>query len=199
MAFIHSIISWATIKRMNQIELFEKYPEDVQNEQLFNIVNFAKNTKFGKKYDFASINSMQMYKERVPISTYENFVDYINEVRKGEQNVIWASDIKWFAMSSGTTADKSKFLPVSEEGLENCHFRGGRDVIAMYASNFPGHSILTGRTLAIGGSQQINKYQNEMYYGDLSAVLIENLPFWGRLLRTPGKKIALASVQYDHV
>ncbi|MBN1252083.1 MAG: GH3 auxin-responsive promoter family protein [Bacteroidales bacterium] len=191
MAFIHSVISWATIKRMNQIELFEKYPEEVQNEQLFNIVNTAKNTEFGKQYDFESISNMQKFKERVPIFTYETFVDYIEKVRKGKQNVIWPTEIKWFAKSSGTTADKSKFIPVSEESLEDCHFRGGRDIIVLYTSNFPGHSVFTGKALAIGGSQQINRYQNDMYYGDLSAVLIENLPFWVRLLQVPDKKIAL--------
>ncbi len=191
MALIHSIVAWATIKRMNQIELFEKYPEDVQQEQLFNLLKSANNTEFGKKYDFASISNMQKYQERVPVRTYEGFTEYIDRIRKGEQNVLWPSDIKWFAKSSGTTADKSKFIPVSPESLDECHFRGGKDVIVLYASNFPGRSVFTGKALAIGGSQQINKYDNEMYYGDLSAVLIENFPFWARFLHTPAKKIAL--------
>ncbi|MEN8120068.1 MAG: GH3 auxin-responsive promoter family protein [Bacteroidota bacterium] len=191
MAIIHSIISWATIKRMNQIELFEKYPVDVQQEQLFNLLKSAQNTEFGKKYDFTSISNSQKYKERIPIRTYDGFTEYIDRIRKGEQNVLWPTDIKWFAKSSGTTADKSKFIPVSPESLEECHFRGGKDVIVLYASNFPGRSIFTGKALAIGGSQQINRYENEIYYGDLSAVLIENFPFWARLLQTPAKKIAL--------
>ena len=191
MAFIHSIISWATIKRMNQIELFKKHPEDVQNEQLFNLVNTAKNTEFGKQYDFASINNLQMFKRNVPIFTYETFVSYINKIRQGNQNVTWPTDIKWFAISSGTTADKSKYIPISAESLENCHYRGGRDVIVLYTSNFPGRSVFTGRVLAIGGSQQINRYKNEMFYGDLSAVLIQNLPLWSQILRTPNRKIAL--------
>jgi len=199
MAFIHSIISWATIKRMNQIELFEKYPVDVQNEQLFHLVNIAKNTDFGKKYDFASINNMQMFKEKVPIFTYETFVNYIEQIRKGKQNVTWASDIKWFAISSGTTSDKSKYIPVSDESLEDCHFRGGKDVIVLYTSNFPGRSVFTGKSLVIGGSQQINRYKNEMYYGDLSAVLIQNLPLWGQILRTPNRKIALMDEWEDKI
>lgn len=191
MALIHSIVSWATIKRMNQIELFEKYPEDVQQEQLFNLLRTAKDTEFGREYDFASISNMQMYKERVPIRSYEGFSDYIDEIRKGKQNILWPSEIKWFAKSSGTTSDKSKFIPVSNESLEYCHFRGGKDVIVLYTTNFPGRSVFTGKALAIGGSQQINRYENEIYYGDLSAVLIENFPFWARLMQTPGKKIAL--------
>jgi hypothetical protein len=191
MTIIHSIISWATIKRMNQIELFEKYPVDVQQEQLFNLLNAAKVTEWGKKYDYASLSSMQKYSERVPVQTYSGFVPYIDRIRKGEQNVLWPTEIKWFAKSSGTTADKSKFIPVSKESLENCHFRGGKDIIVLYTTNFPGMSLFTGKALAIGGSQQINKYENELYYGDLSAVLMENLPLWVRLLRTPDKKIAL--------
>ena len=199
MAFIHSIISWANIKRMNQIELFEKYPADVQNEQLFHLVNVAKNTDFGKKYDFASINNMEMFKERVPIHTYETFSTYIDQIRNGKKNVTWAGNIKWFAISSGTTGDKSKYIPVSEESLEDCHFRGGKDVIVLYTNNFPGRSVFTGRALVIGGSQQINRYKNEMYYGDLSAVLIQNLPLWGQILRTPNRKIALMDEWEDKI
>ena len=191
MTIIHSIVSWATIKRMNQIELFKKYPEDVQQEQLFNLLKAARGTEFGKKYDFASISNMQKYKNRVPLRTYEGFAGYIDRIRKGEQNLLWPTDVKWFAKSSGTTADKSKFIPVSVESLEECHFRGGKDVIVLYTSNFPGKSIFTGKALTIGGSQQINRYENEIYYGDLSAVLIDNSPFWVRLLQTPAKKIAL--------
>ena len=191
MTFIHSIISWATIKRMNQIELFKKYPADVQQEQLINLLKTAKNTEWGLKYDYNSINDIETFRQRVPIQAYPGFIPYIERIRKGEPNILWPSDIKWFAKSSGTTADKSKFIPVSKESLEDCHFRGGKDVIALYASNYPGESLFTGKALAIGGSQQINKYENELYYGDLSAVLIENLPFWVRLLRTPDKKIAL--------
>jgi hypothetical protein len=97
MTIIHSIISWATIKRMNQIELFEKYPVDVQQEQLFNLLNAAKVTEWGKKYDYASLSSMQKYSERVPVQTYSGFVPYIDRIRKGEQNVLWPTEIKWFA------------------------------------------------------------------------------------------------------
>lgn len=191
MALIHSIISWVTIKRMNQIDLFKKYPENVQCEQLNYLLKTAKNTEFGKKYGFASIKNYEEYKKNVPIRNYDDFTEFIERIRKGEQNILWPTPIEWFAKSSGTTADKSKFIPVSREALENCHFRGGRDIIALYTSNFPGHSIFTGKALVIGGSQQINKYENELYYGDLSAVLIENLPFWVRMLQTPEKKIAL--------
>jgi hypothetical protein len=191
MALLHSIISWATIKRMNQIELFKKYPVDVQNEQLFNLIKTGQKTEFGLKYDFASISSMQKYCDRVPVQSYIEFLPFIERIRQCEQNVLWPTEIKWFAKSSGTTSEKSKFIPVSKESLEDCHFRGGRDVVVLYISNFPGQNLFSGKALVVGGSQQINQYKNDIYYGDLSAVLIENLPFWVRLLRTPDKKIAL--------
>jgi hypothetical protein len=176
---------------MNQIELFQKYPVDVQNEQLFNLIRTAKKTEFGLNYDFSTINSIQKFCERVPIRSYSGFIPFIDRIRQGEQNILWPSEIKWFAKSSGTTSEKSKFIPVSKESLEDCHFRGGKDIIVLYTTNFPGKNLFSGKALAIGGSQQINQYHNEIYYGDLSAVLIENLPIWVRLLRTPDKKIAL--------
>ncbi len=191
MALIHSIISWATIKRMKQIELFDKYSGDIQQEQLFELLNKAKTTMWGKEYDYKSINSQKEYASRVPISSYEDIVGYVDRIRQGEDNVLWRGETKWFAKSSGTTAQKSKFIPVSKESLEFCHFRGGRDVLIFYVSNFEGISLFTGRALAIGGSQQINRYDNQIYYGDLSAVLMENLPLWVKIFKTPDKKIAL--------
>ncbi|MFN8257017.1 MAG: GH3 auxin-responsive promoter family protein [Bacteroidales bacterium] len=191
MTFIHSIISWANIKRMNQIELFKKYPGDVQNEQLLNLVKTAKNTEWGKKYDYGSIDNGEKFRQNVPVQPYPGFMPFIEKIRQGEQNILWPTEIKWFAKSSGTTADKSKYIPVSKESLESCHFRGGKDVVALYTTNFPGQSVFKGKALIIGGSQQINKYDNQIYYGDLSAVLLENLPIWFQLFRTPEKKIAL--------
>ncbi len=191
MSFIHSIISGVTAKRMKQIELFERYSADIQQEQLFQLLDNAKNTVWGKKYDYSSIKSKVEYAARVPISQYENIVEYVDRIRKGEANVLWQGETKWFAKSSGTTAQKSKFIPVSAEALELCHFRGGRDIIILYTTNFNGSNIFSGKALAIGGSQQINKYDNQIYYGDLSAVLIENLPLWAKFFKTPEKKIAL--------
>lgn len=191
MALLHSIISLATTKRIKQIELFKQYSGEIQQEQLFKLLDKAKNTVWGKEYDYKSINSKEEYASRVPVSKYEDLVQYIDKIRQGEKDILWSGETKWFAKSSGTTAQKSKFIPVSKESLEFCHFRGGRDVFALYIANFEGVSLFTGRALAIGGSQQINKYDNKIYYGDLSAVLIENLPFWAKILKTPDSKIAL--------
>ncbi|MFC2129322.1 GH3 auxin-responsive promoter family protein [Bacteroidota bacterium] len=191
MPLINSIISWFNVKRLHQIELFKKYPGNVQREVFFKIIHQARNTEWGKTYGYEEITSIQQYQERVPIQTYEDIIPYVNRQRAGEANVLWPSDIKWFAKSSGTTTEKSKFIPVSPEALEECHFRGGKDVLALYTNAYPDSLVLRGKGLTLGGSQQINNYSNQSYYGDLSAIMIDNLPFWANFIRTPSAEIAL--------
>ncbi len=191
MPIFRSILSWLIFKRRSQIELFKKYPIDVQNETFFKLINAAKDTVWGKYYDFKSFESIKAFQERIPIQSYESMKPWIERARQGERNVLWHSEIKWFAKSSGTTGDKSKFIPVSKEALEDCHFKGGKDAIVIYSMNFPESKLLSGKGLVIGGSQQINNYNNDLYYGDLSAVLIQNLPFWVQFLRTPDMSITL--------
>jgi len=193
MQIINSIVTWLNFKRLYQIDLFKKFPFDAQREVIFNLVKRAKRTEFGEKYDFKSIDSIQQFQERVPVHTYEDYKLYIDRLLKGEQNVLWPSEIKWFAKSSGTTNDKSKFIPVSRETLEDTHFRGGKDILAIYASNYPETNLFKGKGLTLGGSHQINKINNESFYGDLSAILIENLPFWTYFIKTPSQEIALLS------
>ncbi|MBI5542084.1 MAG: GH3 auxin-responsive promoter family protein [Bacteroidia bacterium] len=191
MAILQSLISWLHIKRMTQIDLFRKYPVDVQLEMNYKLLKKARETEFGRKYNFESITSIREFQNRVPLSDYENLTSYISRLRKNEQNILWPSEIKWFAKSSGTTNDKSKFIPVSKEALEDCHFKGGKDIIALFSSQRPNYELFKGKTLGLGGSHQINEFSNESYYGDLSAVLIQNLPFWAEFLRTPNLEIAL--------
>lgn len=191
MSLITSIVSWFSIKRLNQIDLFRRYPVNVQTDVFNNLISKARETEWGKKYDYKSIKSLKDFQNRVPVQPYEKIEPYINRIRQGEKNILWPGDIKWFAKSSGTTNDKSKYIPVSRESLEDCHFRGGRDVLVNYMNNYPNTRIFNGKGLIIGGSQQINKYENELYYGDLSAVLIQNLPFWVHFIRTPDISIAL--------
>ena len=193
MQIINSIVTWLNFKRLYQIDLFKKFPFDAQREVIFNLVKRAKRTEFGEKYDFKSIDSIEQFQERVPVHTYEDYKPYIDRLLKGEQNVLWPSEIKWFAKSSGTTNDKSKFIPVSIETLEDAHFRGGKDILALYASNYPETNLFKGKGLTLGGSHQINKINNESFYGDLSAILIENLPFWTYFIKTPSQEIALLS------
>lgn len=191
MPILSSIINWVNTKRLHQIDLFRKYPIDVQRETLFKILDEAKDTWMGKEYGFTEIQSFSEFQERVPVRNYEAYKPFISRVMEGEQNLFWPSEIKWFAKSSGTTSDKSKFIPVSWESLEDCHFRGGKDIMAIYSQNYPDNKLFTGKGLTLGGSHQINSYSNQSYYGDLSAIIIENLPFWADFIRTPGKEVAL--------
>ncbi len=176
---------------MHQIQLFIKYPHEVQDEWFQNLISAAQHTEWGKKYGYASIYTQDQFKERVPIQNYDSLKPYIERMLAGEQNVLWPSEIKWFAKSSGTTNDRSKFIPVSEESLEECHFKGGKDLLTMYCDNRPDAKIFTGKCLVLGGSHQINQLNADSCYGDLSAVLIKNLPFWAEFYRTPDMSIAL--------
>ena len=145
MPLINSIVTWLNFKRLYQIDLFKKFPFDVQRESLFKLVNRAKSTEWGEAHDYKSITSIETFQERVPIQTYEDVKPYVERLMKGEQNILWPSEVKWFAKSSGTTSDKSKFIPVSKEALEDCHFRGGKDILAIYTANYPETEIFSGK------------------------------------------------------
>lgn len=191
MPILNSFISWIMKKRMHQIELFVKYPHDVQGEWFQRLINEARNTEWGKKYDYANIKNREQFRQRVPITTYETLKPYIDRIRKGEQNVLWNTEIRWFAKSSGTTSGKSKFIPVSRESLEETHFSGGKDLLSFYCTNYPDTKLFEGKSLGLGGSHYINEYNNESFYGDVSAIIMRNLPFWAEFSRTPNMEIAL--------
>lgn len=191
MALLNSIFTWFMKKRIHQIELFMKYPHDVQEEWFQSLISTAEATEWGKKYDYTSILTPEIFKERVPIQDYDDIKGYVDRMIKGEQNILWPSDIKWFAKSSGTTADRSKFIPVSEEALEECHFQGGKDMLTIYCHNRPESRVFTGKSVVIGGSSQINNFSPDSYYGDLSSILIRNLPFWAEFKRTPNMEVTL--------
>ena len=192
MALINSFISWLMKKRIHQIELFIKYPHDVQTEWLRRLLSTAKFTEWGKRYEFRSISTPEQFAERVPVTDYESHKADIERLRQGEQNILWPSEIKWFAKSSGTTNDKSKFIPVSMDALEECHFKGGKDLLSLYCHMHENTRLFDGKAIAMGGSHQILEVNNDIYYqGDLSAILIQNLPLWVEFLRTPNLSIAL--------
>ncbi|UXP34167.1 GH3 auxin-responsive promoter family protein [Reichenbachiella agarivorans] len=180
-------------KRMHQIELFMKYPHEVQDELLIKLLHTAKKTEFGLNYDFKNIKNVEQYRAAVPVRTYESLYPYIERRMKGEQNLLWPTDVKWFAKSSGTTNARSKFIPVSNEALEECHFKGGKDLISIYVNNYPDSKMFSGKGLAIGGSHQVNEMDPKAnsYYGDVSAVIMKNLPLWAQLIRTPSLDVAL--------
>ena len=193
MAIINSILSWVIKKRIHEVELFKKYPIEVQNELFEYLIKQGKNTEYGKKYHFGTISSQREYSERVPIVSYEELYPFISRIMQGEQNLLWPSEIRWFAKSSGTTNAKSKFIPVSPEALDDCHFKGGKDLLSIYFNNNPDSKLFDGKGLAIGGSQQINQLDPGLksYYGDVSAVIMKNLPLWAQFVRTPSLDIAL--------
>ena len=174
------------------MELFLKYPIDVQHELLIRLVDTAKNTEFGKQYNFATVYDYQSFREQVPIQQYETFEPLIERARKGEQNLFWPTHIQWFAKSSGTTNAKSKFIPVSNEALENCHLKAGKDMLALYINNNEDSGLFNGRGLRLGGSSDIYE-DNNTYFGDLSAIIIENMPFWADFSSAPKTETALMS------
>lgn len=188
----NSIASWFLKKRIHQIELFIKYPNEVQQEVLQDLLGFAKKTKIGYQYDYSSINRYSEFACRVPIVTYEDLAEEIAAGRQGEDNILWPTPIKWYAKSSGTTNAKSKYIPVSVEALEDCHYKAGKDMLSLYINNNPEAQLFNGKTLRLGGSQEL--YQNERNaFGDLSAIMTDNLPFWAELNCTPSLKVSLMS------
>ncbi len=189
---INSFASWVLKQRIHQMELFLKYPNEVQEELLMNLIRSAEGTFIGSKYDFSSIKSYHTFTERVPISTYEELEPLIEQTRRGEQNIIWNTPIKWFAKSSGTTNAKSKFIPVSNEALEDCHYKGTKDLLCLYLNNNENSELFLGKSLRLGGSSQIYE-DNNTCFGDLSAILIENMPIWAEFSSTPSNRVSLMS------
>lgn len=189
---VNSIASWFLKKRFHQIELFLKYPNEVQQELLSSLIDISKDTEVGKKYDFSSIKSYETFAERVPISSYEDIQEDIERARKGEPNIFWPKPIKWFAKSSGTTNAKSKFIPVSMDSLEDCHYAASKDLLCMYLNNNEESQLFTGKSLRLGGSKELYK-ENGTAFGDLSAILIDNMPFWAEFSSTPSNKVSLLS------
>ncbi|GAP68903.1 GH3 auxin-responsive promoter [Bacteroidales bacterium 6E] len=191
MPLLNSVINWLNVKRIYQIDLFSKYPHDIQKEVFFELIRKASDTEWGRKYNYGRISSIEEYQKHVPIQTYEDIRPWVDRLRDGEKDILWPGEVKWFAKSSGTTSDKSKYIPVTSDALEECHFRGGKDVLALYVRNNPNTNLIWGKSLTLGGSTQINNFSNKSYYGDLSAILIENIPFWTQFIRTPSSEIAL--------
>lgn len=187
----NSVVTWLMKKRRHQRELFLKYPIDVQADELRKILTMAVETEFGQAHAFSSISTRDDFRKRVPLQDYDSLKPYIDRHREGNANILWPTPIRWFAKSSGTTSDRSKFIPVSQEALEACHFKGGKDMLGIYCQNNPDTQLFSGKGLSIGGSHQVDEVNQDVYYGDLSAVLLQNLPLWTELYRTPKLEVAL--------
>jgi hypothetical protein len=178
-------------QRMKSVRRFMDYPVDTQELVFKELITAAKDAEWGKKYGYSDILSRKDYMNRVPVSTYETFYPWIERTLKGEQNVLWSSDIEWFSKSSGTTNAKSKFIPVSKESLDSCHYKGGMDLLSLYFENVPDSKLFQGKSLAIGGSCIENPFCKNSQIGDISAVIMANLPTWAQFARTPSIKTAL--------
>lgn len=191
----NSLFAWIIKKRMHQIDLFRKYPVEVQNDVFTELISQGKQTVYGKKHNFSSISNYDDFKKAVPLVMYEDIQPWIDRVMKGEPQVLWPSETKWFAKSSGTTSGRSKLIPVTKESLEDCHYKGGKDLLALYYNNYPNRKLYSGKHLIIGGSAEVNvnPLTEDSYFGDLSAIIVKNLPWWAEIRRTPAREIALLS------
>lgn len=189
----NAIFSWIVKKRIHQIELFKKFPLEVQNELFQSLISTAAFTEFGLKYNFKDITSYEDFKANVPLHEYNDLKPYIDRIIEGEQEILWPTETKWFAKSSGTTSSRSKLIPVTRESLEDCHYKGGKDLLSMYYNNYENRKLYNGKHLVVGGSAQVNYLSDDSYFGDLSAILVKNLPWWAEIKRTPAREIALMS------
>ncbi len=178
---------------MHQIDLFIKFPIEVQTELLGKMMLRAKDTVFGKKHDFSCVKTYTDFKEAVPLQDYSDVEPFVQRLMEGERDLLWPGEIKWFAKSSGTTNSRSKLIPVTKDSLEECHYKGGKDLLALYYHNLPHRKLYNGKHLIVGGSSEINHLKEDSYSGDLSAIILKNLPWWAEIRRTPARETALMS------
>lgn len=198
MKLFSPIISSLNKKRLIRIEDYSRIPSEIQQLQFRYLVRRAEKTVYGKKFAFHEIHDTEQFQRRVPLTNYESLYPYIERLLRGEQNILWPSAVRWFARSSGTTNDRSKFIPVSKEALHECHFKGGLDMLSLYLNNNPQTKVTEGKGLVIGGSHQVNRMsKSRSWYGDLSAVIISNLPLWFQYQKTPDRKTALMD-EWEH-
>ena len=191
-ALFNTVVNWFIRQRIDQIQNFINNPFETQKGILFSQLFHAEDTEYGKKNGFSTISSYEDFRNKVPVVTYEDFEPYIERARQGEKDIFWPGQIKNFAKSSGTTNAKSKFIPITEESLEDCHLKAGKDMVAIYANNHPENQLFSNKNLRLGGSAELYQDFNTKF-GDLSAILIDNLPFWVEITTTPSKKVSLMS------
>ena len=187
------IVRNAFTSRQKEIERYDNEAEALQMHTLEYLATTAKDTEYGRKHTFCAVKSYESFAENVPVNTYEELKADIDRMRHGERDVLWRGKVRWYAKSSGTTNDKSKFIPVSREGLQHVHYAGGKDAVALYLRNNPKSRIFDGRSLILGGSHSPNYDVEDSLVGDLSAILIENINPLANLVRVPKKATALLS------
>ena len=179
--------------RQTEIGRFGQDIDHIQRKQLHALLSTARKTEWGLKYDYKSIRSYSDFCQRLPLQTYDEIKPYVTRMINGERNILWPSVVRWYAKSSGTTNDKSKFLPVSKEGLNDTHYQGGKDAVTLYLAQTPDSRFFSGQGLILGGSHSPNLNSRHGLVGDLSAILIQNIHPLVNCVRVPSKKIALMS------
>lgn len=188
---VNALFSFLIKKRLQQIDLFRDNPHEAQLEVFHRLISAARYTEWGRQHDYPGITTPEQFRQRVPLQDYTHVKPYVDRMRAGEQNLLWPTDIKWFAKSSGTTNATSKFIPVSREALEDCHYKGGKDLIALQYAHRPDSKLYQGMNMVVGGSSTIEQLRADAYSGDLSAIIIRNLPIWVEVRRTPVIETAL--------
>lgn len=191
MKLLSPAISRLARMRLWSIEQWMNDPVSTQFTVWQDLLAAGQYTEYGRQYRFSEIQSLQQYKQQVPICEYDDLKPYIDRMMKGEENILWHTPVAWFAKSSGTTSERSKFIPVSEESLKENHYKASKDVLTFYYASHPESDLLTGKGLIIGGSHQVAQLNEEVHYGDLSAVVMQNSPFWANWIRTPDLSIIL--------
>ena len=190
---ITKIASLVFSARQKELDRHYHDAEALQNQVMHRLIERARDTEYGINHLFSSTKNYEQFAQNVPVNTYEELKNDIDRMRHGEHDVLWPGSVKWYAKSSGTTNDKSKFIPVSNEGLQHIHYAGGFDSVALYLRNNPKSRLFDGRALILGGSHAPNYDFNNSLVGDLSAILIENINPLANLVRVPCKKTALLS------
>jgi len=199
MSVLNTTLKWLLERRLPRIEAMAQHPGEVQQGVFQQLIRKGKYTEWGRLHHYDTIRTVQDFQQRVPVSSYEDLFPYIERVMKGEQKLLWPSTIHWFSKSSGTTNARSKFIPISQESLDECHFKGGKDMMALYVANRPDTKTFEGKGLSIGGSLHENPYSQHGFAGDVSAVVMKNLPSWAQYIRTPPVEVALMSKWEDKI
>lgn len=191
MKFISPTVSKLARLRYKNIKEWMDHPLETQRNVMQELIAHGQYTSFGMQYDFNSIFNLTDFRKQIPVQEYTELKPYVDRLMNGENNVLWNTPVTWFAKSSGTTSDKSKFIPITEESLADCHYKAAKDVITLFLYENPNSQLLSGKGLVIGGSHQISQLNEEIFYGDLSAVLLQNSPFYAQWMKTPELAIAL--------
>lgn len=193
MSIVSKIVHAATAPRRKAIAHFGERPFEEQERQLRRLLERGAATCIGRDYSFGGFAGYEDFRRAVPVSDYEGLSPYIDRARRGERDVLWPGRTEWFARSSGTTSSRSKYIPVTAQGLRDSHMRGPRDLAAVFSGLYPRSEVFSGKLLTLGGSHCIEREGETARTGDLSSILIEHTPRIGRGMRVPGKRAALTA------